>query len=149
MITAKTERGMIVGGISVLMVFLTMSIAIYSLLSLLTAENELMLNQKNRDATTTYYRADAKAVQLISEISSMRTRNGSIDSEINSIPILYNSDEDRVMFNVPIDTFRNLDISILFLDDGSSHYIERYRVISSMDWEEMARRNLTVITEFE
>lgn len=148
--TLKTERGTIAGGISVLMIFLTLCVAIYSLLSLLTAENELSLNQKNRDAARDYYAADALAVAVISEVVSSETRSGMRVSIIGQIPIAYDTETDTAGFVVPIDKFRNLDVSLAFRDDDSYEYeVIKYRVTNSLDWQEQARGKMTVLTEFD
>jgi len=145
----RGERGVIAGGVSVLMIFLTMSVAIYGLLSLLTAENELALNQKNRDATTAYYSADAIAAKMISELASARVRGESIGTEDDVIPVSYDFSAGIASFIVPIDTYRNLDVSISFPESRELFVIERYSVVNSLDWQEQIVRNITVITVFD
>jgi len=146
--TVKTERRMVVGGLSVLMIFLTMSIAIYGLLSLMTAENELSLNLRNREAATAFYSADAKAAAVISEIASARIRGGNVDSDIATLSVTYDSDTDSAKFIVPIDRYRDLDVIISFSADGSLFVIDSYRVVNNIDWHQQAESGLTVITEF-
>jgi len=144
-----TERGTIAGGISVLMIFLTLCTAIYSLLSLLTAQNELSLNLKNRDAAIDYYAADKLAATALSELASAKVRGGTIASESVTFPVSYDPATETASFIVPIDTYRNLDVSIAFNGSGGYFVINRYCVTNSLDWQEQASGNITVITEFE
>ena len=144
----KTERGTVAGGISVLMIFLTLCITIYGLLALITAESELSLNLRNRDAAADYYAADALAVVIISELASAEDRGEISVSETGDIPILHDPGTRGASFTVPIDKYRNLDVSVSF-SGGDSHYvIDRYTVVSSLDWQEQAKGNIAVITEF-
>jgi len=145
----KTERRMVVGGLSVLMIFLTMSIAIYGLLSLMTAENELLLNLRNREAATAFYSADAKAAAVISELASARIQSEKVDSDIAADSVIYDSVADNAKFVVPIDRYRDLNVSISFSADGSLFVIDSYRVVNNIDWHQQAESGLTVITEFE
>ena len=144
----KTERGTIAGGISVLMIFLTLCITIYGLLALITAESELSLNLRNRDAAADYYAADALAVIIISELASADERVEVSVSETGDIPILYDPETDAASFTLPIDKYRNLDVSVSFPDGGNRYVIGRYIVVSSLDWQEQAGGNIAVITEF-
>ena len=146
----KLERGTIAGGVSVLMIFLTLCIAIYGLLSLLTAENELSLNQKNRDAAESYYAADAQAATILSELASAESRDGITVSADGTVPIRYDSATNTAVFAVSIDRYRNLDVSVSFSSrSGSKYIINRYCVTNSLDWQEQAGGGITVITEFK
>ena len=192
--TIATQRGTIAGGISVLMIFLTLCIAIYGLLSLLTAENELSLNMKNREAATDYYAADALAASIISDLASAIARGEAIASEARTLPIVYDSETGTASFIVPIDRYRDLDVSIslpltviapvttsdttsittsittsttnsttivmtpttvpvttpaTIPSNGGHIVIDRYCVVSNLDWQDQARGKLTVITGFE
>ena len=147
--TLKTERRMVVGGLSVLMIFLTMSIAIYGLLSLMTAENELLLNLRNREAATAFYSADAKAAAVISELASARIQREKVDSDIAADSVIYDSVTDSARFVIPIDRYRDLNVSISFSADGSLFVIDSYRVVNNIDWHQQAESGLTVITEFD
>jgi len=144
----QTERGTIAGGISVLMIFLTLCTAIYSLLSLMTAQNSLSLNLKNRDASIDYYTADKLAVVKISDIASAKARGEEIDSGNGPIPVSYDPATETASFTVPIDRYRNLDVSVSF-PGGGPLVINRYCVTNSLDWEEQASGKLTVITGFD
>jgi len=147
--SVRTERGIIVGGVSVLMIFLSISVAIYGLLSLLTTENELSLNLRNRDATIAYYRADAIVAEVISELASTSARSEDLPKEVQAIPVTYDITTSIATFTVPVDDFRNLDVSISFSNDGSHFEINSYRLASSMSWHEEARRGIIVLTEFD
>ena len=147
--TVQKERGTIAGGISILMIFLTLCIAIYSLLSLLTAQNELSLNKKNRDAAADYYTADASAAITLSEIATEKTYGEVISSQIGTIPISYDATTDTASFIVPIDKYRNLNVSITFLESSGDYNVNNYCVVNSLDWYEQAQGAITVITEFE
>jgi len=131
------------------MIFLTLCIAIYSLLSLLAAENELSLNLKNRDASIEFYAADAAAAIIISEIASMKARGEDPALATGDVNVDYDPATHTVSFIVPIDTYRNLDISFSFPDSGSHFTMNRYSVVNSLDWQEQARGRITVITEFD
>jgi len=145
----QVERGTVAGGISVLMVFLTLCVAIYSLLSLLIAENELSLNQKNRDATIDYYTADALATITISNLASAKARDEVTPSEDDPFPISYSPTSGTASFSVPIDKFRRLDVSITFQGNSGKFVTNRYCVVNNLDWQEQAHGKIIVITEFE
>jgi len=145
----KTERGTIAGGISVLMIFLTLCIVIYGLISLLTARNELSLNLKNREAATNYFTADMRAVTIISELTSMQERSEVSDIRVNDISLIYDSTTDTAYFVVPVDQYRNLDVSVTFIDEGSQFVLNRYRVVNNLNWQDQIDSKITVLTEFE
>jgi len=144
----STERGTIAGGISVLMIFLTLCTAIYSLLSLMTAQNSLSLNLKNRDAAIDYYTADKLAIVKISELASAKARGENLASAHGSFPVSYDPVTETASFTVPIDIYRDLDVSVSFPESGQLT-IKRYCVTNSLDWEEQASGKLTVITGFD
>jgi len=144
----QIERGTIAGGISVLMIFLTLCTAIYSLLSLMTAQNSLSLNLKNRDAAIDYYTADKLAVVKISELASAKARGEEITSGYGNLSVSYGPSIETASFSVPIDKYRNLDVSVSF--PGNNHFvISRYCVTNSLDWEEQTSGKITVLTEFK
>ena len=145
----STERGTIAGGISVLMIFLTLCTAIYSLLSLLTANNELSLNMKNRDAATDYYAADKLAVMEISQLASAKARGDSDITGSGAVPVAYDASTSTASFIVPIDKYRNLDVSISFPDSSGKYQINRYCVVNSLDWQEQANKKVTVLMDFD
>ena len=147
--TFNTERGIVAGGISVLMVFITVCIAIYGLLSLLAARNELSLNLKNRDAAVNYYKADARAETIIFELVSVQERGGAFISESDSITVIHSLTGDTATFAVPIDQYRNLDVSIAFSTFNDRFVINRYRVVNSLDWHNQVDSKITVLTKFD
>ena len=147
--TSEWERGTIAGGISVLMVFLTLCITIYGLLSLLAAENELSLNRKNRDAIASYYAADALAAEILSELASAETKGDLAVSADGAVPIHYDAGAGTASFAVPIDQYRDLDVSVSFPSGGGDFVINRYAVVNGFLWQEHTDSRIQVITEFE
>ena len=146
MIGIKAERGTIAGGISVVMIFMTLCIAIYCLLSFMTAENELLLNKKNRDAMVDYYAADAIANKMISGLAAAVIEGNTADLENEGGVLEYDRDTGVATIIISIDMYRNLDISLSFKDDNGEMAINRYVVTSSLDWQKQREKTVTVIS---
>ena len=147
--TMRFERGTIAGGISILMIFLTLCITVYGLLSLLTARSEKSLNEKNRAATEEYYAADSSSLILVSEIISARLKDdiSSFLVDRETPQILYESTTDTASFLMPIDAYRNLYVSVTFTDDDE-YIVNNYNVTNNLEWWEQIEDKLDLITVF-
>ena len=129
-----------------MMIFLTMCIAIYSLLSYITAENELSLNKKNRIATVDYYAADAIATKIISELAVDVSEDNTQALENKLGTFEYDKLTGIVSMIIPIDLYRNLDVSLSFADNDGRMTINRYKVVSSIDWAKQIEKKINVIS---
>lgn len=145
--TIKTEQGTVAGGTSIIIIFITISIAIYGLLAVYVARNELELNRKNRDAAVDYYAADAAAAKILFEISAARFGRSDI-YEIDGVSILYDEMTSAASFVISIDEFRELNVSVSFPQNGGFMEIVLYRVTSSQNWHEQTEKKINVITDF-
>jgi len=112
----------------------------------MTAESELSLNRKNRDATVDYYVADATAVKIISQLALAVLDGNPAEITVEGGEVVYNNETGVATFVIPIDMYRNLDISLSFMDDKGKMAINRYRVVSSLDWQKQRVQTITVLS---
>lgn len=73
---ASTDTRAGVSGVSVLMVFLTLCIAIFAVLTLSSAQSAWQLMQKNQQQIANYQTCDNMAQQHIAQINSLLSQGG-------------------------------------------------------------------------
>lgn len=71
----RKSQGMNVGSASLVMVFAVMCLTIFSVLSLITANNELKIAKRFATSIENYYNADYEAVTMIEALKAELERN--------------------------------------------------------------------------
>jgi len=66
----------------------------------------------------------------------------------DGIDVLYDDEAFTASFSVPVDGFRELAVVVSFPDGGAAVRIDRYSVVSSLNWQEHTEGGINVIVEF-
>lgn len=153
-------------GISlVLLIFLSLCLIVFSLLSLSGATADETLSKKAADRTTEYYRSSSLANTLLADIDHqlalyLKKAEASSDPEAvylgqckdisQDIPEAV-WDENTICFSVPIteDQLLQARLSITFpkQDDDTLYKILSWKTVSAKEWKADRSQNLYRITE--
>jgi len=95
-----------IGSASLVMVFVVLALTIFSLLSLITSNNELRLSYKFANSIDNYYSADYAACVIIENIETKMENNTEID-----LPGVF-FDGNIGIFDVDINDFQKLHVVV-------------------------------------
>ena len=107
-------------GISfMLVIFITLSMVVFAVLSLSTAKKDLEYSQLNATHTTSYYEASNSAeIELHNLLQNMNQY----------------SDGDIIEFFVEIDDGQSLQVNVELYPSDNNYYIKTWKIISTKDW---------------
>lgn len=108
-----------IGGTSLLVIFCVICLAVFSVLSLITAQSEQRLSEKNAEAAAAYYQADAHAEQIFAQL-----RSG-----INHESVTWN--EDQCIYTVPVSPHQTLLVQLQASKQGWT--VQKWHVYSHID----------------
>ena len=112
----RNSAGVSIGGATIVMIFSVLCLTIFSVLSLITAKNDLTLSQKAAAAVTDYYDADARAVEIMDMLAS--TYDGEYHTPAGvEVDIQYDYSTAVLSYSVPVNENLNLSV-LLFARDG-------------------------------
>ena len=100
------SAGVNIGSASLVMVFVVLSLTVFAVLSLVSANNELRLSTKFSESVKNYYAADYKACTII---ETMETKMDS-ETAIDLPEVLFEGSVGS--FSVPINDYQNLCVKI-------------------------------------
>lgn len=112
----KSGKGISVGSASLVMIFSVLCLTVFSVLSLVTANNELRLSEKSAASVKNFYTADSAACDIINEAKKDIALGKTVDSS----------------FEVKIDENRNLEVAFDIENDEIK--ITKWQ-ISPISWE--------------
>ena len=116
------RSGGVSGAVSLVMIFCVMCLAVFSVLTLATADRESGLSKMTAQNAEEYYRADYDATVIVACL-----RNGiNLDVEIDW-------DGDTASFLLPIGDSLGLDVAVSLKDGGCE--ILRWRTVYTGSWE--------------
>lgn len=103
----QKAKGAQIGGITILVVFLVLCLAVFSVLSVASANADLKITRRAAAAAVEYYEADAKGQALLAKL----------DGQLKGLPD----------FAEPSDAYQvaKSDVQALFSESGLEHQIER------------------------
>lgn len=139
--------GMGVGYVSVMIIFVTVCLTLFAVLSLRAASSNDAFNERSGEYLKLYYAADNEAKQILAELDkSAKTAAGGNffqdDFEMTSVEGFGEIEIKRIRggctakYTVKIDERRELIVEIMFFTDGS-HEIKRWQSnVISMDFDE-------------
>ena len=118
----QTRHGFSIGSASVMLIFIVMTLAVFSVLSLVTASNEAESARTNAQSNKAYYAAEAKAYNTLAEIKAAVADLLSEDMVAEAVEPLgatciQNADGSIITFETEIDGHRRLR-SVLKYQDG-------------------------------
>ena len=158
-------------GISLLLlIFLSLCMMTFALLSLSGARADERLSLKNADRTTQYYAADTQANKLLALIDEQLTtalinaesKEDPEDAFLNSVPSIINNipgvswiketaDEDSLSFTVPVTDnqvlFIELSIDYPEEEQDTMYEIDSWKIMNTDTWTPDTTQNLYRLTE--
>lgn len=123
------SSGVSVGGATMVMLFSVLCLTIFSVLALVTANNEWKLAQKSADAISAYYAADSQAARVYHSLS--QAGEVSDGAEIEGITV--SAQDDIIMYTVPIDEAQQLEVMLCAVEDGWE--VLTWKVVRTAAWE--------------
>ncbi len=145
----QNSKGTGVGGVSILIVFVTLCLVIFGALALLSARSDLTLAERSHDATVAYYNSDALAQSKIAQIADAlralaQDELSTLDEDVyfsavhermGSDYAFVTSDAGRTLsFAEPIDDVRTLYVRLAPTPLDGGFAIEAYTVVADGDW---------------
>lgn len=120
------RSGGVSGAVSLVMIFCVLCLAVFSVLTLATADRERKLTEMAAKNAADYYRADYDATRVAAALQS----GGSIPDDLD-IDIFW--DGDTASFLLPIGDSLGLDVAVAVQDGGCQ--VLRWRTVYTADWE--------------
>ena len=139
-----------IGSASLLVVFLTLCLSTFAILSLASANSDYRMSRRLADNKTEYYKAASQAEEILSQIDAVLEKAAQEGtpaesllpdgSEISGISVtVETADGDTsISYQVPLNTSRALSVRLLTEDpapEGRYYQIESWKVISTDTWE--------------
>lgn len=120
---AKTKPGISIGSPSLILIFIIMCLATFSLLSLSSAAGALKLAEKNADAVRGYYQADREGERFVQAV---------VQGE--AAPLQAAENRQQFWTEIPMDFDQVLQVGIS-LDEAGNYRIEAWKVYNQEDYE--------------
>ena len=133
MAASRNSKGMGTGGVSILIVFVTLCVVIFGTLALLTASSDRSLSERARIATEQYYAADAKAETILAGIVRLYGETQAdglplsktaelLTANFKDVTVEYDaldpSARPVVAYAVPVDELRTLSVELTLCGPG-------------------------------
>lgn len=118
----QTRHGFSIGSATVMLIFIIMTLAVFAVLSLVTADNEAESARKTAENNKAYYAAEAQAYKTLAEIKAAVSDLMSEDMVAEAVEpfgaaCTQNADGSIITFETEIDEHRRLR-SVLRYQDG-------------------------------
>ncbi|MCR5690671.1 MAG: hypothetical protein K6G62_00430 [Eubacterium sp.] len=110
-----------VGGSSILTIFAILMLVVFALLSLSTAKADRNLTDKTLEANENYYRADARAQEILSQIRGGQVPEGVVKSG------------ETYTYSCPVDAKQELQVEV-WVKDGD-YKIKKWKKVYTGQWE--------------
>ncbi|MDE7221148.1 MAG: hypothetical protein K2O45_16260 [Oscillospiraceae bacterium] len=118
--------------VSLVMIFCVLCLAVFSVLTLATADREKNLTQLTAQSAAAYYAADRTAVEIVAALRTGGDLPG--DVAVNRMTsITPEGSEESVSFTVPIGEEQGLEVEVLLR--GADVEILRWQTVYAGDWE--------------
>ena len=129
--------GGVSGAVSLVMIFCVLCLAVFSVLTLATADRERNLAELTARSAAEYYAADCRAVQIVAALQEGDT----VPSDVEAANRLLAKYPDGTMvreaeFTVPINDDLALDVAVrLEGQQGDAWEILRWQTVYTGEWE--------------
>lgn len=120
------RSGGVSGAVSLVMIFCVMCLAVFSVLTLATADREAKLSEMAAGHAEEYYRADYSATVIAAAL-----RNGSPLPADLDVDIVW--DGDTASFLLPVGDSLGLDVAVSLR--GGEYKVLRWRTVYTGSWE--------------
>ncbi len=133
----KKPPKMSIGSVSLVVIFSTLCLTVFAVLSLITAKTEERLSLKSAQAVSNYYAADTRSAEIVEELFSLK-ETGASDSDIVlrakelGVSVSANGDGLLLSFSEEVDSNQRLLIESLISEDDVR--ILTWQVKNTADW---------------
>jgi len=128
----KEISGLQIGTSSLILIFVVLCLTIFSVLSLMSATNEMRLAQKSLTTVAQYYEADSLAEMKLKEIDQAIKDARSLKTQLGEN---YDPATGKIYYEIPIN--ENLVLCVeLQVINGAKHGEKRYNILK---WQEVNR----------
>lgn len=129
----RKPQGLFVGGPTILMVLLVLCLAVFAMITLGSARENMLFAEKTAQATSEYYDASVEVMEIIAVIPEDPDDAASLLCDVG-VGNIYDEGRDVLTFWYPVGDQMTLEID-LRLGDGVT--VERFQVVpSNMMFEE-------------
>ena len=119
------RSGGVSGAVSLVMIFCVLCLAVFSVLTLATADREAKLSEMTARNAAEYYRADYTATAIAAALSG----GGPLPADVDVA-----WDGDTASFRLPIGESLGLDVALSVHGDGS-YEVLRWQTVYTGSWE--------------
>lgn len=120
------KSGGVSGAVSLVMIFCVMCLAVFSVLTLATADREGKLTEMTAQNAADYYRADHEAVMIVAALQNGTPLPEDLDAEIVW-------DGNTAAFQLPMNDSLGLDVAVEIR--GGECEVLRWQTVYTADWE--------------
>lgn len=126
-----SSMGVSVGSATLVMLFAVLCLTLFSVMALVTANQEWQLAKKSAQSVTDYYAADTLAAQVYHALPPFST---TLDgTEVAGISISQESDG-TLAYAVPVDDRQSLNVSLQWNEEEGRWNILSWVVVQTADW---------------
>ena len=136
------KGGIGVGSASIVLIFAVLCLTIFSLLSVIIAQNSKALIDAEVRLVTGYYRTDVQAQLILAEFLDANPKPDSIGDISINIEKQYDDGLILFSFSYPIYDSTSKELFVRVAATQGSYYIMSWRIINNADWEADNRFNV-------
>lgn len=137
----KTTPPSGIGLVSLFTVLMVLCIAVFSVLSLVSARADWRITQRNAEAATDYYAADAQAAQIAATLADYVWPEGTQCPTATAVErglaqlchltaqVVASEHGLTVSFSLPVDDIRTMDVVIAMPQGGQCQFLSRKLVV--------------------
>lgn len=139
----RKKTGISVGGASILMVFMVLSLATFATLTLTSANADYNLSQRNQQAVLQYYQADGQGEEMLGQIDQLIKQNALLpnseliallQTKMPGINVEQTSDGLlSITYTVPVNEQQQLSVALHYTTPAT-YTIAQWVVESSSEW---------------
>lgn len=145
MIKIKHKQTLGVGLLSIIVIFVIISLTVLGSLGVISARADYKLSQKNGEYIKAYYVAEKQAEEILASIHESR-----LSGEDFNIPVTYKVEDNSITYRVPIVDSQLLEVIISLEKDNKKDYqILAWHVVNTMEWQDEQPRFDDMIIEDE
>lgn len=148
----KSSRGINIGSVSILVIFVLLCLTTFATLSLVSANADQKLTKAAADSVTEFYKADSAAEEILKQIDTvLKANSDEIDEQtyfslcalelegLNNITVNSSNDGLSAEYKVPINENRELFVAIDILYPASQadkrYKIAKWQAKQIDEWE--------------
>ena len=127
----RTRRPVVsTGVVSIVLIFVMLSLLTFAVLSLVSAQADLRLSEKSAQRTTDYYAAENAANAILTDLLTAEDVQA-----VAAAAGVTLTEDGRASYRVPLGEDQILAVEVTLPADGRSFTVERWQALSDYDWD--------------